>query len=360
MVQEQNKFRTSDVRIRHLDPIITPSLLMDEFPLGKEREEFVIQNRKEVGDILAGRDNRLLCIIGPCSIHDPVAAFDYADRLSKKAAELSDQLLVIMRTYFEKPRTTIGWKGLMNDPDVNGTYDLEKGVREARRILLGVLDRKLGIATEFLDPISPQYTADTVSWGAIGARTTESPVHRQLASGMSMPIGFKNTVNGSIQAAVDACQAAKITHTFLSVNHDGRLISAETDGNNEVHIILRGGKNGPNYAPQFVEEALTLARLNDAPKTAQNGVIIDAAHGNSNKNEIREVEVVRELAARIKSGEKGLSGIMIESFIEGGNQSAGPLSSLIYGKSITDPCVDWDTSAALLDELAEAVSVRNS
>lgn len=350
--------QTSDLRIRSLDPVVSPQELMDELPLSDDKANFVLKNRQEVTDILEGKDKRLLCIVGPCSIHDPKAALDYAERLRNKAEELKEQLLIIMRVYFEKPRTTIGWKGLINDPDVNGTYDLGKGVRTARKVLLDILEKNIGVATEFLDPISPQFIADTVSWGAIGARTTESPVHRQLVSGLSMPVGFKNTVSGSLQAAVDACTAAKITHTFFSVNAQGQLISAETDGNQSTHIILRGSSKGPNYSSEFIEEALALARLGDAPKSAQAGVVIDAAHGNSAKNEVQEVVVLNEIADRIEKGEKGISGIMMESFIEGGCQNAAPLADLIYGKSITDPCVDWDTTSLILDRLAQASKSR--
>ncbi|MDR1861727.1 MAG: 3-deoxy-7-phosphoheptulonate synthase [Candidatus Ancillula sp.] len=349
--------KTFDVRIRKLHPMITPREVIDKLPLDEKRAKFVRENRADVEKTLNGHDNRLLCVVGPCSIHDPKAAAEYAQMLAEKAKEHSETLLILMRTYFEKPRTTIGWKGLINDPDINGTYNLAKGVVASRGVIFDVLDTGIGVATEFLDPISPQYISDAVSWGAIGARTTESPIHRQLASGLSMPIGFKNTTEGSIQAAIDATVAAKITHTFFSVNFDGRLISAETDGNLATHIILRGDKNGPNYDKRFVDEALTLARLNDAPSTAQFGVIIDAAHGNSKKNEVREAQVVRELAERIRSGEKGISGIMMESFIEGGTQPAAPLACLKYGQSITDPCIDWGTTSELLDELSDGVKV---
>lgn len=347
--------KTTDIHIRKLIPIVTPAQVISEYKLSNDNVDFVLKNREEVRAILNGKDDRLLCIIGPCSIHDPKAAIDYAKRLAKLSLELKDELLIIMRVYFEKPRTTIGWKGLINDPDLNGNYDLAKGVRVARKLLLDILDNHLGIATEFLDPITPQYTADTVSWGAIGARTTESPVHRQLVSGLSMPVGFKNTVSGSLKAAVDACVAAKITHTFFSVNVDGQLVSAETDGNPDVHIILRGSADGPNYQPEFVDQALVEARLSDAPNATKHGVIIDAAHGNSDKNEIKEAVVIREIAERIASGEKGISGIMMESFIEGGKQDAAPLSTIVYGKSVTDPCVDWQTTSELLKLLAKSV-----
>jgi 3-deoxy-7-phosphoheptulonate synthase len=347
--------QTSDLRIRHLDPIPTPQEVVSEFPLSEKLSQFVTDTRVEVENILLGKDKRLLCIVGPCSIHDINAATDYAGRLASAAKQYQDDLLIVMRTYFEKPRTTIGWKGLINDPDLNGTYDIPKGLRLARRVLHNVLDQGISVATEFLDPISPQFTADAVSYGAIGARTTESPVHRQLVSGLSMPVGFKNTTSGSLQAAADACVSAKITHTFLSVNPDGKLISAETSGNEFAHIILRGSASGPNYRQEFVDETLAIARLSDAPKAAQQGVVIDAAHGNSNKNEFREVEVVHEIAERIADGAKGISGIMMESFIEGGAQNAAPLEMLTYGKSVTDPCINWGTSLDLLEILANAV-----
>lgn len=350
--------QTYDAHIRSLHKIEAPRIVIDEFKLSESNANFVIKNRQEISDILNGKDDRLLCIIGPCSIHDPSAALDYANKLAKVAHDYKDELLIIMRVYFEKPRTTIGWKGLINDPDINGTYDLAKGVRIARKLLIDILDRKIGIATEFLDPITPQYTADTISWGAIGARTTESPVHRQLASGLSMPVGFKNTISGSTQAAVDACVAAKITHTFFSVDFDGKLISAETDGNPDVHVILRGSQDGPNYQQKYIDEVLVQARLSDAPKATQNGVIIDAAHGNSAKNEVREYEVVKEIAQRIAAGATGINGIMIESFLEGGRQDAAPLEMLKYGQSVTDPCVSWELTQELIDSLSKAVKSK--
>jgi 3-deoxy-7-phosphoheptulonate synthase len=347
--------QTSDVHIRKLEHIITPNEVIKQYPLSKSQEQFVLKNREEISKVLAKKDHRLLCIVGPCSIHDVKAAREYAALLAQKAKELEGDLLVVMRVYFEKPRTTIGWKGLINDPDLDGTYNLAKGVRVARSLLLDIIDTGLGIATEFLDPITPQYIADAVSWGAIGARTTESPVHRQLASGLSMPVGFKNTVNGSTQAAIDACVSAKITHTFFSVDFDGKLISAETDGNPEVHVILRGSSSGPNYSQDVIEDTMARARLSDAPKITQNGVIIDAAHGNSGKNEVREAEVIHEIASRIAVKEEGIAGIMMESFLKGGNQESAPLPMLDYGKSITDPCIDWQTTSDLLDLLAKSV-----
>ncbi|MDR1447534.1 MAG: 3-deoxy-7-phosphoheptulonate synthase [Candidatus Ancillula sp.] len=351
---------TSDLRIRKLTEILPPNDLLNEFRLNDEQASFIVQNRSEIVDILNGDDDRLFCVIGPCSIHDAKAAVDYAEHLAEKAREYEDKLLIIMRVYFEKPRTTLGWKGMINDPDINGTYNMEKGLRTARKVLLDVLNAGIGIGTEFLDPISPQYTTDTISWGAIGARTTESQVHRQLVSGLSMPVGFKNTTSGSIQAAIDACICASVTHTFLSVNNDGHLVCVETDGNDATHVILRGQNSGPNYYPEFVEEALSLSNLTQAPKTTQFGVVIDAAHGNSNKNEIRQVQVLNSIAERIANGEKGISGIMMESFFESGTQKAAPHQMLVYGKSITDPCVDWNTTAEVIDTLADAVASRRS
>ncbi|MDR2083164.1 MAG: 3-deoxy-7-phosphoheptulonate synthase [Candidatus Ancillula trichonymphae] len=352
--------KTSDLRIRTLTKILPPKELLDRFPITDKHAKFILQNESEIADILNGKDDRLFCIIGPCSIHDSKAAIDYANLLAKKAKEHEGELLIIMRVYFEKPRTTLGWKGMINDPDINGTYNMDKGLLTARKVLLDVLDAGIGIGTEFLDPISPQYTTDTVSWGAIGARTTESQVHRQLVSGLSMPVGFKNTTSGSIQAAIDACVCASVTHTFLSVDKRGHLVCAETDGNDTTHIILRGQESGPNYYPEFVREALSLANLTSAPRSVRFGVVIDAAHGNSGKNEIKQVQVLDSIAERIAGGEKGITGIMMESFIKSGTQKAASQQMLIYGKSITDPCIDWNTTARITDTLADAIKSRRS
>ena len=351
---------TVDVNIRQLDPIPAPRAFINELPLSRDIIKLVRDSRRQISDVLHGRDDRLLVIVGPCSIHDAKAAKDYANRLGELKSQLSDDLLIVMRVYFEKPRTTIGWKGLINDPDLDGTFNIRKGMWLARRILLDVAHQGLPAATEWLDPITPQYLCDLVSWGAIGARNTESQVHRELASGMSMPIGFKNSTDGNVKAAADSCFASANEHHFLSINLDGHVIAAETKGNPDCHIILRGSTHGPNYSKKDVAEALTALRASRVGEAASHGVIIDAAHGNSGKNEVREAEVVEDLAARIADGENGISGVMMESFIEGGHQDPGPLDTLVYGKSVTDRCIAWPRTEELLRKLASAVRMRRA
>ncbi|MDD6373161.1 MAG: 3-deoxy-7-phosphoheptulonate synthase [Bifidobacteriaceae bacterium] len=351
---------TVDVNIRQLDPIPAPRAFISELPISRDVVHLVRESRREISDVLHGRDDRLLVIVGPCSIHDPRAAKDYANRLGELKSKLSDDLLIVMRVYFEKPRTTIGWKGLINDPDIDGTFNIRKGMWLARRILLDVADQGLPAATEWLDPITPQYLCDLVSWGAIGARNTESQVHRELASGMSMPIGFKNSTDGNVKAAADSCFTAANEHHFLSINLDGNVIAAETKGNPDCHVILRGSSHGPNYSPRDVAEALGYLRGSKAGEAASYGVVIDAAHGNSGKNEVREAEVVEELATRIAAGERGITGVMMESFIEGGHQDPDRLENLVYGKSITDRCIAWPRTEELLRGLASAVRMRRA
>lgn len=351
---------TVDVNIRQLDPIPAPRAFINELPLSRDIIKLVRDSRRQISDVLHGRDDRLLVIVGPCSIHDAKAAKDYANRLGELKSQLSDDLLIVMRVYFEKPRTTIGWKGLINDPDLDGTFNIRKGMWLARRILLDVAHQGLPAATEWLDPITPQYLCDLVSWGAIGARNTESQVHRELASGMSMPIGFKNSTDGNVKAAADSCFASANEHHFLSINLDGHVIAAETKGNPDCHIILRGSTHGPNYSKKDVAEALAALRASRVGEAASHGVIIDAAHGNSGKNEVREAEVVEDLAARIADGENGISGVMMESFIEAGHQDPGPLDTLVYGKSVTDRCIAWPRTEELLRKLASAVRMRRA
>jgi 3-deoxy-7-phosphoheptulonate synthase len=333
--------------------------MLDELPLGTRRSDLVTQSRREIRDVLTGEDDRLLVIVGPCSIHDPVAALDYAGRLAAVARELADDLLVVMRVYFEKPRTTVGWKGLINDPHLDGSHDVRHGLRLAREVLLGVLDAGVPAATEFLEPTSPQYIADAVSWGAIGARNVESQVHRQLASGLSMPVGMKNATDGDVQTAVDACVAASSEHTFFGLAADGRAAAVETTGNPDSHVILRGGRGGPNYAADDVASALDVARASHLGGAVEQGVVVDASHGNSGKDHVRQAEVVRELAVRLATGETGVTGLMMESFIEAGAQAPAP-SGLVYGKSVTDKCVDWPTTADLLREVAGSVRARRA
>ena len=350
---------TSDLRIREIDALVPPRDMLDELPLGTPRSDLVTQSRREIRDVLTGEDDRLLVIVGPCSIHDPAAALDYAGRLAAVAHELADDLLVVMRVYFEKPRTTVGWKGLINDPHLDGSHDVRHGLELARKVLLGVLDAGVPAATEFLEPTSPQYIADAVSWGAIGARNVESQVHRQLASGLSMPVGMKNATDGDVQTAVDACVAASSEHTFFGLAADGRAAAVETTGNPDCHVILRGGRGGPNYGADDVASALDVARGSHLGGAVEHGVVVDASHGNSGKDHVRQAEVVRELAARLATGERGITGLMMESFIEAGAQSPAP-SGLVYGKSVTDKCIDWPTTADLLRELAGAVRARRA
>ncbi|WP_445339256.1 3-deoxy-7-phosphoheptulonate synthase [Bifidobacterium sp. ESL0825] len=349
---------TVDVNIRQLDPIPAPRVFLRSRPLDSERMELVRDSRQAIRDVLHGRDDRLLVITGPCSVHDPEAALEYARRLSAVNERLKDRLLIVMRVYFEKPRTTVGWKGLINDPDLDGTFNIRKGIRLARQVLWQVLGQGIPAATEWLDPITPQYLSDAVSWGAIGARNTESQVHRELASGMSMPMGFKNSTEGSVKAAVDSCLAAASEHHFLSINLDGHVIAAETRGNPDCHLILRGSSHGPNYDSESVRSALEAMHQAPLGPGACRGLIVDAAHGNCGKDPVREAQVVEELAERIAKGEQGLSGIMMESFLEGGHQKPAPLDQLVFGRSVTDACISWDRTEELLQILADAVQAR--
>ena len=351
---------TVDVNIRQLDPIPAPRAFLRELPLTEEMSDLVLRSRQEIRDVLHGRDDRLLVIVGPCSIHDPKAAREYAERLAAVNRELNDRLVIVMRTYFEKPRTTIGWKGLINDPDLDGRFNIRKGMWLARKVLTDVLSLGLPTAIEWLDPITPQYLCDLICWGAIGARNTESQVHRELASGLSMPIGFKNSTDGSIKAAADSCYTSAFEHHFLSINLDGRVISAETKGNPDCHLVLRGSSHGPNYDPESVAAALEALKASKASGPSEHGLVIDAAHGNCGKDENREAEVVEEIAARIAAGEQGILGVMMESFLKGGHQKPAPLDQLVYGQSITDACVPWDRTERLLHTLADAVATRRS
>ena len=351
---------TVDVNIRQLDPIPAPRYFIKELPLTDAMRDLVLDSRSQIRDVLHGRDDRLLAIVGPCSIHDPKAAHDYATRLAALNRELGDRLLIVMRVYFEKPRTTIGWKGLINDPDLNGRFDIRKGMWLARRVLTDVLSLGLPAATEWLDPITPQYLCDLISWGAIGARNTESQVHRELASGMSMPIGFKNATDGSIKPAADSCFSAANEHHFLSINLDGQVISAETKGNPDCHLVLRGSSSGPNYDPVSVARALDDLKASKAAGPSDHGLIIDAAHGNCGKDEVVEAQVIEDIASRVAAGERGILGIMMESFLVGGHQDPAPLDQLVYGQSVTDACVPWDRTEQVLRKLADAVATRRA
>lgn len=350
--------RTSDLRIRALDPLPAPQDLLSELPLGTRRSDLVTTSRREVRDVLTGEDDRLLVIVGPCSVHDAEAALDYAARLAHLGEELSEDLVTVMRVYFEKPRTTVGWKGLINDPHLDGSHDVHHGLRLAREVLLGVLDAGVPAACEFLEPTSPQYIADAVTWGAIGARNAESQVHRQLASGLSMPVGFKNATDGDVQIAVDGCVTAASEHVFFGADAQGRAAAVATTGNPDCHVILRGGRGGPNYSVEDVAAALAVARTSGLGGAVETGLIVDASHGNSGKDHVRQAAVVREIADRVSAGERDITGLMMESFLVAGAQKPGPLAELTYGQSVTDKCMDWDTTEDLLRELAKAVRER--
>ncbi|MDG2334424.1 MAG: 3-deoxy-7-phosphoheptulonate synthase [Myxococcota bacterium] len=350
--------RTDDLRIDNLRPLISPAILMEDFPLDEEGSATVAQGRKEVADILAGRDDRLVVVMGPCSIHDPAAGLEYAERLAACRREFIDELCIVMRVYFEKPRTTVGWKGLINDPDLDDSFAINHGLRTARRFLLDVVSLGLPAGSEFLDPITPQFYADLVVWGAIGARTAESQVHRELASGLSMPVGFKNGTSGNVQVAIDGIRSSANPHHFLSVTKQGVAAIVATRGNEDCHVILRGGSDGPNYSPEQVDDVV--AKLES--KGLVGRVMIDCSHANSGKNHDVQVEVAGQIASQVSRGADQISGLMLESFLEGGNQDAQGVApgELVHGLSITDACMSWEQSRPLLDELAHAVRQRRT
>ncbi|WP_433219364.1 3-deoxy-7-phosphoheptulonate synthase [Dactylosporangium sp. CS-047395] len=345
---------TSNLRVTGYRPLFSPRELTTDLPMDDTRAAVVQRGRDDVHRIVTGADDRLLVVVGPCSVHDPVAAVDYARRLAVLADRLSPDLAIVMRVYFEKPRTTVGWKGLINDPGLDETFDVPRGLRLARELLLDVLALGLPVGCEFLEPTSPQYIADAVSWGAIGARTPESQVHRQLASGLSMPVGFKNGTDGDVQVAIDGCRTAASRHVFFGVDEDGRAAVVSTTGNPDCHIILRGARTGPNYGPEDVADALSRLEKASMPRK----LIVDASHGNSGKDHVRQAAVAREVADQIATGQDGIAGIMLESFLVAGRQDLG--GELTYGQSVTDACMSWDTTAALLDDLAAAVRARRA
>jgi 3-deoxy-7-phosphoheptulonate synthase len=346
--------RTSDTRITGYEPLFSPAALLDELPLREAATATVERSRAEVRAVLDGSDDRLLVIAGPCSVHDPAAALDYAGRLTAARRGHAGDLLIVMRVYFEKPRTVTGWKGLINDPGLDGGHDVHRGLRTARRLLLDIVGLGLPVGCEWLDPITPQYIADAVTWGAIGARTTESQVHRQLASGLSMPVGFKNGTDGDVQVAVDACRAAAAGHTFFGVTPNGVAAVVTTAGNPDTHVIVRGGRTGPNYEPAHTAKALGLITAAGLPAR----LMVDASHGNSGKDHRRQPVVAAAIADQVAAGDRGLTGVMLESFLAAGRQEPGPPAALTYGQSVTDACIDFDTTAAVLDTLAAAVRSR--
>tara|TARA_B110000908_G_scaffold94486_1_gene111987 strand:+ start:255 stop:1319 length:1065 start_codon:yes stop_codon:yes gene_type:complete len=347
--------RTDDVRIGKLDPLISPAVLSYYLPISEKASEVVSAARQGCEDIMKGADDRLLVVVGPCSIHDTKAAIEYAHKLKPLADKYKGDLQIVMRVYFEKPRTTVGWKGLINDPHLDGSFDINRGLRIARELLLELNEIGMPSATEFLDTISPQYVADLISYGAIGARTTESQIHRELASGLSMPVGFKNGTGGSIQIALDAIQAAQGSHHFLSVSKEGVSAIVTTTGNDACHIILRGSSQGPNFDVDSVNAVAERLKEKGLPEQ----MMVDCSHGNSKKDYRNQPAVVSDLCGQIASGSKAVAAVMIEShLVEGAQKLNSDLEKMTYGQSVTDQCIGWDATEDLLFELATAVQTR--
>ena len=349
-----SKHNTDDLRIIGVQEVIAPVKCLEEMPLTEAAADTTWSTRNEIHRILSKQDDRLLLIIGPCSIHDTVAAHEYARKLKVLKDELRDDLLIVMRVYFEKPRTTVGWKGLINDPELDSSFNVNKGLRVARQLLLDLGDLGMPAATEYLDLITPQYVSDLIAWGAIGARTTESQVHRELASGLSCPVGFKNATDGSIKIAIDAIRAANSPHHFLSVTKEGRSAIFSTSGNEDVHIILRGGNNRPNYDAINVEK---VAEGLEAAQLPQN-IMIDFSHDNSLKQCQRQLIVAEDVGAQIAAGDRRIMGAMVESHLKAGRQDVIEGQPLVYGQSITDGCIGWQDTETLLRNLARAVQQR--
>ena len=347
---------TEDLRIASVRPVSTPAQVQAELPLSEAAAATTIEARRAVSDILAGRDDRLLVIVGPCSIHDPQAALEYAAQLQPLREQLAKQLLIVMRVYFEKPRTTVGWKGLINDPGLDDSFDIDRGLRIARKLLLDLNERGMPAGVEYLDILTPQYLADLVSWGAIGARTTESQLHREMASGLSCPVGFKNGTDGSVKVAVDAVMSARNPHRFLSLTQSGQVGIFQTSGNPDTHIILRGGSTGTNYDAKSIDAAC--AALSKAGMQPQ--VMIDFSHANSQKQHKRQISVAQEVGEQIAGGDRRIVGVMIESHLVEGRQEIGPREKMVFGQSVTDACIGWDDTAEVLRGLARAVTQRQA
>src|SRR6202140_3727654 len=344
--------RIQDIHVLATEPLIAPNLLKNEMPVGGGIARTVVEARETIREILAGRDRRMLCIVGPCSIHDPDAAIDYARRLAKLKNDTSDRLYIIMRVYFEKPRTTVGWKGLINDPHMDDSCDISEGLRIARTLLIQINRMGLAAATETLDPITPQYIADLISWSAIGARTTESQTHREMASGLSMPVGFKNSTEGNLQVAINAVQSARRAHSFLGITQEGMTAIIRTSGNPDTHVVLRGGRK-PNYDAGSIEECRKIL----ASAALEPRMMVDCSHAQTSKDYTKQPEVLRTLVDQVCAGSNAIMGAMVESFIEAGSQPlATDHSRLRYGVSVTDPCIDWPTTERCLIEAAEALA----
>jgi len=350
------QYQTDDLRIKNITEVRPPRELHEQYPLTETAAQTVYDTRQQIHNILAGRDDRLLVVIGPCSIHDTGAAREYAKQLKEQIDAHKDNLLIVMRVYFEKPRTTVGWKGLINDPDLNESFEINKGLGLARELLRDVNDIGVPAATEFLDLISPQYIADLISWGAIGARTTESQGHRELASGLSCPVGFKNGTDGGFKIAVDAIRAANNPHIFMSMTKDGHSAIFETNGNEDCHVILRGGNDGPNYEAEFVADAVN--QLQSAG--VEDKLMVDCSHANSSKQHERQLIVAESIAEQLTNGSPYIMGAMIESHLIGGRQDVEPGQPLNYGQSITDACINWDNSLTVLNTLAKGVEARRA
>lgn len=347
--------KTNNLKVSSITPIIAPADLRQVFPMSDTAREFVSRSRERIKEIIQRQDRRLMVVVGPCSIHDPAVAIEYAKRLNTLARRVDDQLVLVMRVYFEKPRTTVGWKGLINDPDMNGSHQISKGLGIARSLLCQITALNIPVANEMLDPITPEYVADLISWGAIGARTTESQTHRELASGLSFPIGFKNGTDGNLQIAIDAMIAARASHNFLGINREGRASIIETTGNPDVHIVLRGGSRKPNYHPEDILHTEEMLAKNGLTPT----IMVDCSHGNSNKDYSRQPEVLQAVIDQVVNGNQSISGLMIESSLEEGSQKINAdLSKLKYGVSITDACISWETTEKILLEAHRRLQKR--
>jgi len=342
---------TDNLNIAQFKPLITPERLKAQYPGSEEAASLVAESRRIVQAILTNHDRRRVVIVGPCSLHDRQASLEYAEKLKTLQDKTREKLLLVMRAYFEKPRTTLGWKGMIYDPYLDGSYDIEEGLGRARSILLDIAGIGLPTATEFLDPIVPQYLADLITWSAIGVRTTESQIHRQMASGLSMPVGFKNATDGGLSCSIDAIKAAASAHSFMGINRNGQVIIAETRGNRFCHLVMRGGTSGPNYSSEYVAFAQVLLKK----AGINNGIIIDCSHANSSKDYRRQRVALLDVASQIKNGTDCIAGVMLESFLVEGNQPPASLDKIRYGMSVTDSCIGWAETEELIGTLAEAV-----